>query len=85
VLPIAASEELSQAELRLETLFLGLRTAAGIDLKEYQRRFGADLAATRRPLIAALVKEGLLVHTGRRLLPTTRGMVVADGLSRSLC
>jgi len=85
VLPIAASEELTPAELRLETLFLGLRTAAGIDLKEYQRRFGADLAATRRPLIAALVKEGLLVHTGRRLLPTTRGMVVADGLSRSLC
>jgi len=84
LLPVAAGEELGPAELRLETLFLGLRTAAGIDLQEFQDRFGEDLATTRRHLISVLIQEGLLVRTDRQLLPTPRGMAVADGLSRCL-
>ncbi len=84
LLPVAAGEALGPAELRLETLFLGLRTAAGIDLQEFQDRFGEDLATTRRHLISVLIQEGLLVRTDRQLLPTPRGMAVADGLSRCL-
>ncbi|MBP8981359.1 MAG: coproporphyrinogen III oxidase family protein, partial [Syntrophobacterales bacterium] len=84
LLPVAAGEVLGPAELRLETLFLGLRTAAGIDLQEFQDRFGEDLATTRRHLISVFIQEGLLVRTDRQLLPTPRGMAVADGLSRCL-
>ena len=84
LLPVAAAEELGHAELRLETLFLGLRTAAGIDLQQFQDRFGEDLTATRRHLISILIQEGLLLLTDRQLLPTPRGMAVADGLSRCL-
>ena len=80
-LPVAASETLGHDELRLETLFLGLRTAAGIDLNAFRRRFGEELRETRQGLLAALITDTLNALDGDRLRPTPRGMAVADGLS----
>jgi len=83
-LPPGGEEILSADELRLETIFLGLRTAAGIDLPAFQKIFRCDLMTTHRRIIDALIAGGLLRRDGRRLIPTVQGMAVADRLALML-
>ena len=82
--PVAGSEELAPADLALESLMLGLRTAEGIDLAGFLERWGFDLAAANGPLLAALTAEGLVVREGERLVPTLAGWAVADALARRI-
>jgi oxygen-independent coproporphyrinogen-3 oxidase len=84
--PIEAQELLSPMDLAEETLLLGLRTAAGIDLDEFRARHGADLLAANRALVARLEDEGrIVVRAGPKggpwLVPTLSGLAVADGLA----
>jgi len=83
--PIAGSEDLAPADLVLESLALGLRTTAGVDLKELRARYGIDLAEVNRDRIADLTDSGFLadVPAGTFLVPTLRGLAVADSLARS--
>jgi oxygen-independent coproporphyrinogen-3 oxidase len=74
--PIAGSEELTAEDLALEALMLGLRTAEGIDLEPFRRRYGVDLVMPER-------MEGLLKIEDGRLVPTLEGWAVADTLARS--
>lgn len=76
---VAEQEELAPAELVLEALALGLRTAAGVDLDAIERRWGIELRAPNAALIEHLVDEGLLrPETMPRLVPTLRGLALAD-------
>jgi coproporphyrinogen III oxidase-like Fe-S oxidoreductase len=83
--PVAGEESLGPLALATETLMLGLRTTAGVDLDDFTARYGVDLLATNDALVANLVREGRLeVHSGpkgRRLVPTVAGLAVADGLA----
>ena len=83
--PVETEECLGPRELATETLMLGLRTTAGIDLDGFVARYGVDLLAANEALVARLLAEGhLVLHTGadgRRLSPTTSGLAVADGLA----
>jgi oxygen-independent coproporphyrinogen-3 oxidase len=79
--PVAGSEELAPADLALESLMLGLRTAEGIDLAGFRGRWGFDLAAANGRLLAALATEGLVALEGERLVPTLAGWAVADALA----
>lgn len=74
-LPIAGSEDLSDEDLALEALMLGLRTLEGIDL-------GTDLLERNAPLIERLSRQGLLRVEGSRLVPTLEGLAIADSLAR---
>ena len=78
--PVAGEETLSDAELALEALMLGLRTAEGVDLERFRERFGVDLVARNEALVARLVADGLVEVAEGRLRPTLRGFAVADGL-----
>jgi oxygen-independent coproporphyrinogen-3 oxidase len=78
--PVAGEETLSDEELALEALMLGLRTAEGVDLERYRERFGVDLVARNEALVERLVAEGLVAVADGRLRPTLRGFAVADGL-----
>ncbi len=78
--PVAGVEELSEADLALERLMLGLRTVEGVDLAGFRERFGVDLVAANGELVAELEDGGLVVVEGGRLRPTVRGLAVADGL-----
>jgi oxygen-independent coproporphyrinogen-3 oxidase len=80
--PVADSEELTKADLALEALMLGLRTADGIDLVEFQRRYGVDLRKRNEPLVERLVRENLLRIEGELLIPTLAGLAVTDSLAR---
>jgi len=84
--PIEAQELLGTKDLAEESLLLGLRTTAGIDLDVFREAYGADLVAGNPALVARLVDEGRVVvrtgpEGGRRLVPTLSGLAVADGLA----
>jgi len=80
--PVAGQEDLFPADLALEALMLGLRTAAGIDLAAFRARYGTDLAGENGPWIERMVAEGFLRADDGRLIPTLRGLAVADSLAR---
>jgi len=82
--PIAGEEILTLDQLRLEALFLGLRTREGIDMEAYRKRYGFDLCAERGDKIAQLAAAGLVRADGYRFSPTRRGLVCADFLARFL-
>jgi oxygen-independent coproporphyrinogen-3 oxidase len=72
--PIAGSEVLSHEQLRLEKLFLGLRTCDGITL---------DIAFLESPsneLLHNIKKTRLLSVRDNRLIPTKKGFLMADRL-----
>jgi len=79
--PTAVRETLSDEQLRLEALFLGFRTSRGICLKKFKMRFGQDLLADKRDMIARLRGEGLVEIRDGFLRPTRAGMAVADSLA----
>ncbi len=83
--PVEGEEFLGAQALATETLMLGLRTTAGVDLDDFAARYGLDLLETNHALVTSLVREGRLeVHNDpddRRLVPTTRGLAIADGLA----
>ncbi|MCB1054679.1 MAG: radical SAM family heme chaperone HemW [Acidobacteria bacterium] len=82
--PLAGEEGLAAEQLALEAVFLGLRTAAGLDLEAVRRRWGVDLAALNRERFAAWVEAGFVDRAGGVLRPTPRGLAVADGLAASV-
>ena len=79
--PVAQSETLDMDQLRLEALFLGLRTGKGIDLHRYRHRYGRDLLAEKGPLLAEFRRAGLIEMNGTVVRPTRAGMAVADSLA----
>jgi len=85
--PVEGSEELTPADLALETLMLGLRTVEGVDLDRFRSRFGYDLLQRNEPLVERLAETGLLSVSGAgeqpALVPTLAGWGVADSLARS--
>jgi putative oxygen-independent coproporphyrinogen III oxidase len=80
-MPVENTEELTAEQLQLEALFLGLRTKAGIDLKLYKIRYGADLLEDKKTIIDALIKNKLVELKDGFLRPTRAGMAVADSLA----
>ena len=61
-----------------EYVFLGLRLTAGIDLGDYHRRFGRDLAIERSDALASLAENGLVEIASGRLRLTRRGMLFSN-------
>jgi oxygen-independent coproporphyrinogen-3 oxidase len=83
-LPEGGAEVLSSEDLALETVMLGLRTAAGFDLARLRSDYGVDLLAINRDSISTMVEDGLVETDGDMLRPTLSGMAIADSLARSL-
>jgi len=73
--PVAGSETLSDADRRLERLFLGLRTSRGVP-----RDLVADQGATTEHLLA----EGLAIFRGDDFVLTDEGFAVADAIATRL-
>jgi len=80
---LAGSEELTAADLALEALMLGLRTAEGIDLSRFRERYGVDLMKRNEPLVERLAVEGLLSVEDGILVPSLAGFAVTDSLARA--
>jgi putative oxygen-independent coproporphyrinogen III oxidase len=82
MLPVEGSEELTDKQVVLEKLMLGLRTADGLDLGKILTSDGMPLQAAS--LLATWKSEGLADIEGRKVRPSARGMLVADGLAVAL-
>ena len=72
--PVAGSETLTPAQIRLETLYLGFRTREGVSL-------AAIMELPRGAAILAELEQAGLVRLDRdRVIATACGLVVADAL-----
>lgn len=67
----------SEAE---EYVMLGLRTAFGISLSEYRRRFGRDLLSGKEEQIALYTRLGYLCIEGDRLYLTEQGFYLSNAI-----
>jgi len=70
--PVEDRELLSADQLELERCYLGMRTRHGVAL--------ADLPERSMPMVRQLRKARLVRINGDRLIPSTRGFLVADSL-----
>lgn len=80
----AELESLSARDHLLERLFLGVRTAAGLDFDEILHQFGGvvgdDVLGKARELLEVMVAEGFLAG-GPVYVPTEPGFRFADSLA----
>lgn len=76
--PVECRTVLSAADEMSETMFLGLRLTAGVDLDEFNRRFGRRAEDVYRLEIEGLINKGLLEMGGGRLRLTTKGLPLAN-------
>ena len=60
-----------------DALFTGLRLSDGIDIEAVGARYGVDIWRRFGPDLEPFVDEGCLLHEGRRLWLTRRGMLLA--------
>jgi oxygen-independent coproporphyrinogen-3 oxidase len=80
-LPVEETETLTMEQLRLEALYLGLRTRNGVSLHDFKNRYQYDLLAEKKEMLDKLREEGLVSIRDGRLYPTQTGLAVADSLA----
>jgi oxygen-independent coproporphyrinogen-3 oxidase len=80
-LPVEETETLTVEQLRLEALYLGLRTRKGISLQDFQKEYHYDLLAEKEKILSKLEEEGFVSIQDGTLTPTQTGLAVADSLS----
>ncbi|MBW2558907.1 MAG: radical SAM family heme chaperone HemW [Deltaproteobacteria bacterium] len=79
--PIEKSEILTLKQLRLEALYLGLRTKMGINLQDFSERYSFDLLDKKNVVLGRLREEGLITILDNHIYPTRRGLAISDSLS----
>ena len=80
-LPVEETETLTLEQLRLEALYLGLRTRKGISLQDFQKEYHYDLLAEKEKILSKLEEERFVSIQDGTLHPTQTGLAVADSLS----
>ena len=72
--PVAGREKLSDEERALESLYLGLRTRAGVDLNGMRKNQNIDT------VLPQLLSSEYVRVINNRIVPTRKGFLVADRL-----
>jgi oxygen-independent coproporphyrinogen-3 oxidase len=80
-LPVEETEVLTMEQLRLEALYLGLRTKKGVNFEDLKNRYQYDLLAEKKEMLNSLLEEGLISIQDGCLYPTQTGLAVADRLA----
>ena len=75
---------LTPNEIRLETVIQLFRVKAGLDKKEYQRRFGRSVLEDFGEPIRGLLTRGLLEEDDAAILPTTSGFELNNEIGLAL-
>ncbi len=70
--------ETNAVDLKSESVFLGLRLAKGIDLREYANRFGADLTKEYAEDLTRLAEMQLIKLTENNLKLTRKGFLFSN-------
>lgn len=61
-----------------EAVMIALRTAQGVELREFKERYGVDVAERFAPVVARYERDGLLEHHAGRIVLTRRGRFLAN-------
>jgi oxygen-independent coproporphyrinogen-3 oxidase len=80
-LPIEETEILTMEQLRLEALYLGLRTKKGVSLQDFENHYHYNLLTEKKEILGKLEEEGLISIKDGHMYPTQTGLAVADSLS----
>ena len=83
-LPSGGAERLTRDQHMIETIFLGLRQAAGIDIPAFETRFDLEFMSLFGREAAAMVETGLAMIDPDRLRLTRNGWLVADAAAARL-
>ena len=73
-MPVEGDETLTEGQMRLEAVSLGLRTMQGVDLSEVPH------SPELEDVISRLRESGHVRMKGNRVIPTREGFLVADRL-----
>jgi oxygen-independent coproporphyrinogen-3 oxidase len=79
--PVEETETLTTDQLRLEALYLGLRTKKGIFFQDFLNQHHYDLFTEKKKMLAKLEEEGFISIKDGYLSPTRPGLAIADSLS----
>lgn len=82
--PIVERTELSEEDMRSESMFLGLRLMSGIDMNNYRAQFGMDLRVQFNGELDRLQEAGLIAIDEERLKLTTRGALLSNEVFAAL-
>jgi oxygen-independent coproporphyrinogen-3 oxidase len=75
---IAERTDLSRDDRAAEALFMGLRLIDGVDLAEFESRYGVDVRARYGSELDRMSDAGLIESAGSRLKLTARGLVLSN-------
>lgn len=78
VSPVVEEQELTEADLRAEALFLGMRMMRGVDIREYNEMFGVDLRADHRDDLERFREAGLVEFDGDLVRLTRNGALMSN-------
>jgi oxygen-independent coproporphyrinogen-3 oxidase len=78
---MAGKERLTTEQLMIEAIYLGLRTARGINLMEFEARTGINFANAFGTTIAELESRGMIEMKGGYCVLTRKGLLVIDGIA----
>jgi coproporphyrinogen III oxidase-like Fe-S oxidoreductase len=67
--------------LRLEVLYLGLRTRKGISLQDFKNQYHYDLFIEKKKILKRLDEEGFISLQDGYLYATQTGLAVTDSLA----
>ena len=70
--------ELNENEIRSEALFLGLRMMRGVNLDDYQSRFGSDIHDSHESDLKRFREAGLIEYEGNVMRLTQAGALLSN-------
>ena len=82
--PVVARTNLDEADVASESIFLGLRLLRGIDLEDYQARFGVDLRQQYHGELDRLLQADLIEINSHVLKLTIRGALLSNEVFAAL-
>lgn len=83
-LPFAYREKLDRSMQMDEGLMLGLRRKEGLDLADFMRKHDVSFSDDWKRTVDLYCEKGLLISHRDRLLPTIKGLLLADEIAASL-
>jgi oxygen-independent coproporphyrinogen-3 oxidase len=76
--PVVEEQQLSEADVRAEALFLGMRLMQGVDMRAFSKSFGVDLRDEHREDLDRFCKAGLLELDGDLMRLTRTGALLSN-------
>jgi len=83
-LPIDETETLTRERAMIEAIYLGLRLNDGIDLPDFEERFGLSFAKVFGAVTGDLQADNLIYVDNRRCALTPDGLVLMDSIASRL-